>query len=168
MQRSRLLLPFIHGIDTLALDYAVQLAASRGAVLVALSLIAAPGAKLARGARLEAIQQSQDFLVAVRQKAACLGVPLEVCEVYSADPVASIKVALQQQDCDGTLFFLRDGEGVLLETSAIKRLTVEVAATHSVVHLPSSARSAHTLKRRLALLLRRRGERPVVTKTALT
>jgi len=61
MKTSRWLLPFTFGVDMRAIDYAVSLAGSAGATLVPVSLISAP----AKGARLEHIQQSKDFLEAV-------------------------------------------------------------------------------------------------------
>src|SRR5260370_774174 len=72
MKTPRWLLPFTHGVDTAAIEYAVRLAESAGATLVPVSLISAPP----KGARLEHIQQSKDFLEAVQHKAERFQVPV--------------------------------------------------------------------------------------------
>src|SRR5207248_5017010 len=69
METRRCLLPFTHGVNMQAIDYAVSLAGSSGATLVAVSLVSVPQAPRPRGARLEHIQQSKDFLEAVKWKA---------------------------------------------------------------------------------------------------
>jgi hypothetical protein len=167
MESSRLLFPFTHGVDTQALGYAVQFAASRGATLVALSLIAVPESRHARGAsaRLEHIQQSQDFLSVVRQKAACHVVELETYEVYTCDVVGAIVEAMRLHHCAGTLLFMRAGEGVFLQRAVIKQVMREVTSTHSVVHLPE--RAVRRPGPRFTLPWHRLGVRRVSTETAL-
>src|SRR5713101_195830 len=73
---TRLLLPFTHGVEMDTIEAAVLLAASHHATLVPLSLILTPQTR-GKGVRLEYIQQSKDFLEAVRHKASRHHVPLE-------------------------------------------------------------------------------------------
>jgi CheY-like chemotaxis protein len=86
MKTPRWLLPFMHGVDMRAIEYTVRLAESAGATLIPVSLITAPP----KGARLEHLQQSKDFLEAVQHKAARYLVPVERYEVFTADAQQSI------------------------------------------------------------------------------
>jgi hypothetical protein len=65
-ETTRLLLPFTHGVEMDTLEVAVLLAASHHATLVPLSLVLEPRTR-GKGARLEHIQQSKDFLEGVHQ-----------------------------------------------------------------------------------------------------
>ena len=69
MESRRWLFPFTHGVDMRAIDTVVRLAGDEGVTLVAISLIAVPPERWSQGARLEHIQQSKDFLEAVKWKA---------------------------------------------------------------------------------------------------
>jgi hypothetical protein len=66
MKSTRLLLPFTQDIDLGALEYAVQLARSCQATLLPLALIPLSEEQWAEGPRLEAIEQANDFLEAVK------------------------------------------------------------------------------------------------------
>src|SRR5205085_8275139 len=72
---NQVLLPFTHGIDTSAITYALTFAQRFHLTVVALSLIRLPAVQGRRHPRLEAIQQSKDFLEYVQHKAARQGVP---------------------------------------------------------------------------------------------
>src|SRR5689334_10446120 len=98
MKKPRWLLPFTHGVDMHAIDYVVRLAESAGTMLVPVSLVSSPPNK---GARLEHIQQSKDFLEAVRFKAERLQVPVERYEVFTADVLRSITILVHEMHCDG-------------------------------------------------------------------
>jgi hypothetical protein len=167
MQRSRLLLPFTHGVNCLALDYAVKLAKSRNAVLVPLSLIPVRADKSSKGARLEFIQQSQDFLASVQYRAAQLSVPVEVSEVYTADVIGSIKDVVYNKNCDGVLLFLHSGVGVLLNTLEVKHIMTEIAGTHNIIHLPTRAHSPQTLMQRFCSLLHRQAKQDTPSRVGL-
>ena len=65
---TNLLLPFTHGIDVSAITYALAFAQRFHSALVVLSLISLPETPGTRKPRLEAIQQSKDFLEFVIQK----------------------------------------------------------------------------------------------------
>src|SRR5438067_3265471 len=109
MKTTRLLLPFTYGVNMDAIEHAVLLAKGCSATLVPVSLIYIPEgppvqgrapclgdryptlrfargqAYRARGARLEHIQQSKDFLEATKYKAMRYGVPIERFEVFTSD-----------------------------------------------------------------------------------
>src|SRR5438067_13861187 len=101
MKTLRWLLPFMHGVDMRAIDSVVNLAASTGATLVAVSLISVPDKPGSRGARLEHIQQSKDFLEAVKWKAARYSVPVERYEVFTGIVLQSLTLLLRDQECAG-------------------------------------------------------------------
>src|SRR5258708_18834775 len=115
MKTPRWLLPFTHGVDMRAIEYAVRLAESAGATLVPVSLISAPP----KGARLEHIQQSKDFLEAVQHKAERFQVPVERYEVFTGDVIQSLTTLVHERRCEGIVLvtggehtpLLRGGEG---------------------------------------------------------
>src|SRR5205085_6917170 len=100
---TNLLLPFTHGIDVSAITYALALAQRFQATLVVLSLIRLPEGPSTRKPRLEAIQQSKDFLEFVQHKAARQGVPTVRVELYTHHPVLSIRAIAQEMECAGIL-----------------------------------------------------------------
>ncbi len=136
MKTIRLLLPFTHGVDMEALDFAVLLAKDRQATLVPLALVHVPDTRRARGARLEHIQQAKDFLEAVRHKAARQNVSIERFEVFTGDALQSTDALVQQLECDGILLFARGSNSVLLSTNQARRLMEKVACMFYVVRLP--------------------------------
>ena len=79
-----------------AIEQAILLAKSLEATLIPLSVIHVPQEGRSRGARLEHIQQSKDFLEAVKYKAARYGVPVERYEVFTADIVQSINIVANE------------------------------------------------------------------------
>jgi hypothetical protein len=138
---SRLLLPFTFGVDVFALEYAVLLAKNCNATLVPLSLIPSPrqaGAKRSGGARLEHIQQSKDFLEAVRYKAEKHCVPVSPIEAYTADSVQHIKLLSQEMDCEGIILFVRDGKGVLLNTYESKHIITDAPGKLYLIRLQAN------------------------------
>ncbi len=137
MITSRVLLPFTHGIDMDVLEYAVMLANGRNASLVPLALIQVPKGRHFGGARLEHVQQSKDFLEAIKHKAARYAVPIERFEVFTGDVVESISIHAQKMECEDILIFVRDGEGILLQTHEIKQLMERATCKLSIVGLPS-------------------------------
>jgi hypothetical protein len=119
-------------VRTDALEYAVLMAQSRNAILVPLSLINERGGK---GARLEDIQQSRDFLAAIAHKALKHGVEIEQKEVYTADPVTSIRECMRTMNCDGLLLLVEKGKGVLLQTVEIKHVMASVSSPVHVIRM---------------------------------
>ena len=122
MKTMRLLLPFTYGVDAHAIDSALRLAKGRNAILVPLALIHAPQAGRSKGARLEHIQQSKDFLEAVKHKATRYGVPIERLEVFTNDVAESIRVIASEMECEGILLFVGGKNGILLSPREIKHL----------------------------------------------
>ena len=133
---KRLLLPFTHGVDMYALEYAVHLAKNNEAELVVASLI--PCAKESRKAiRLEHIQQSRDFEVALGNKADNYGVSMSYVEVVTRNVIQEINRLVQEHECEGIVLFVRQGQGILLQTREVKHLMVETICKLYIVRLPS-------------------------------
>ena len=122
MGTARLLLPFMHGVDVCAIDSALRLAKGYDATLVPLALIYIPEDRRSKGARLEHIQQSKDFLELVKHKAARYGVPIKRLEVYTSDVAQSIRAVASEMECEAILLFVGDKHDVLLSASQIKHL----------------------------------------------
>ncbi len=125
MTTLRWLLPFTWGVDMAAIDSVVHLAQSGGISLVAVSLVSVPDRPGGRGARLEHIQQSKDFLEAVQFKAARLEVPVERYEVFTGDVLQSIALLVQDLRCDGIVLVSQRAGDVLLRPREFKRLLLE-------------------------------------------
>lgn len=140
MNTLRLLLPFTHGVKTHAIEYAVLLAKSRNATLVPLSLVQIPKECVSKGARLEHIQQSKDFLEAVAYQAAKNAVPIEKVELFTSDVVRSISSYADESDCVGVLLFVSDREEVFLDRNQVKSIVSKVAGKHHIIHLQSIKR----------------------------
>ncbi len=132
---TRLLLPFTHGIEGSAITAALALAQRFDATLVVLSLIHLPQAP-DRGPRWEDIQQSNDFLEFVHHKAARSGVPVERVEIYTRNPVSSIRALTQEMVCVGIVLVVRRGAGVLLDTNEVKQLLEDGSMPLHIVRLP--------------------------------
>ena len=136
METTRLLLPFTHGVSVEAIEHAVLLAKSYQAELVALALVYVPEEHWARGARLEHIQQSKDFLEVTKHKAARHSVPVERFEVFTSDPVRSMNVLVHELKCDGMLLFVDGDRAVLLQEREIQQLIKTSVCRLYVVHNP--------------------------------
>ena len=132
---TRLLLPFTHGIEVSAITAALALAQRFDATLVVLSLIHLPQAP-DRGPRWEDIQQSNDFLEFVHHKAARSDVPVERVEIYTRNPVCSIRTLAQEMVCVGIVLVVRRGAGVLLDTNEVKQLLEDGSMPLHIVRLP--------------------------------
>ena len=118
------------------LEAAVLLAASHHATLVPLSLVLVPQAR-GKGARLEHIQQSKDFLEAAQQKALRHRVPLERFEAFTGDAVQSIATLVPQLACDGMILALRGRNGSLLSAKMIEQLMAIGPCPLYLIYLPS-------------------------------
>lgn len=131
MNTSRWLMPFTHGVDMRAIDYAVRLAESAGATMVPVSLVSAPP----KGARLEHIQQSKDFLEAVQNKAARFQVPVERYEVFTVDALQSITTLVHQIRCNGIILVTSRGHTCLLQDQEVKQLLIAPPAALVLIRL---------------------------------
>jgi hypothetical protein len=137
MKTPRWLLPFTCGVDMNAIGYVVSLAESRGATLVPVSLVSAPDAPRSRGARLEDIQQSKDFLEAIQHKAVRYQVPVERYEVFTDDVIRSITVLIHDLHCDSIVLVALEKKDVLLRAPELKRLFMEPPTSLVLIRLPA-------------------------------
>jgi Universal stress protein family len=144
-----------------AIEQAILLAKSLEATLIPLSVIHVPQEGRSRGARLEHIQQSKDFLEAVKYKAARYGVPIERYEVFTADVVQSINIVAKEQRCEGILLLVGGKKGVLLQADEIKCLMETMVCKLYVVHMQSNGYkgSEPTFRERLSNWLPQRRRR---------
>lgn len=139
MKEQRWLLPFTHGVNMQAIDFAVSLAQNAGARLVAVSLVSVPQESRSSGARLEYIQESKDFLEAVKWKAARYEVPTERYEVFTGDVLQSITLLAYNHDCDSIILVTSEKKDVLLETREVKRLLEAPPVSLVLIRLPARA-----------------------------
>jgi universal stress protein family protein len=138
----RWLLPFTHGVDMRAIDYLVSLAENNGATLIPVSLVYVPTESQSGGARLEHIQQSKDFLEAVKYKAARFQVPVERYEVFTSDALQSITLLIHDLHCDGIVMVAIEHKEVLLRNHELKRLLEEPPASLVLIRLPAHVQEA--------------------------
>ncbi len=131
MKALRWLLPFTHGVDMHAIEYVVCLAQSAGAMLIPVTLISTPP----RGARLEHIQQSKDFLEAVQNKAARFQVPIERYELFTTDVQQSLTMLVQEMRCDGIVLVTSREHTCLLKDAEVKHLLITPPAALVLIRL---------------------------------
>jgi hypothetical protein len=157
MEAPRWLLPFTHGVDMQAIDNVVSLVKSTGATLVAVSLISASSKAGSRGPRLEHIQQSKDFLEAVKWKAARYEVQVERYEVFTADVMQSIAILTREMRCDAIVLVTSSKREALLQTHEVKCLLIEPPASLVIIRLLANHGQTPTphLVARFLFLLRR-------------
>jgi hypothetical protein len=138
VEAPRWLFPFTHGVDMRAIDYVVSLAKSTGSTLVAVSLISVPSKAKPGGARLEHIQQSKDFLEAVKWKAARYEVPVERHEVFTPDIMRSIATLTREMRCAGIILVTSSEREALLQAHEVKRLLINPPASLLIIRLSRS------------------------------
>lgn len=129
-----------------AIEQALLLAKDRQATLVPLALIHTPEERRAKGARLEHVQQSKDFLEAVKHKAARYAVPIERFEVFTSDVVQSINTIASDLECEGILLFAGRKDGILLQAGEIKRLMETTTCRLYILRLQTGDSNALTQK----------------------
>ncbi|GER91573.1 hypothetical protein KDW_57350 [Dictyobacter vulcani] len=152
----RLLLPFTHGIDGNAIDFALSMAQQEQAILVVISwLHTSPDATTTEQPRLGFIEQSQDFLALVEHKARRLQVPIERIELYSANVVKSMMAMAGEMDCDALLLFQRNHKAVLLDELELKQLLVMSRVPLLFVQMTARTRFWHTITARLGCWVKR-------------
>src|SRR5256714_2756020 len=144
MKEQRWLLPFTHGVNMQAIDYAVSLAQNARARLVAVSLVSVPQEPRSSGVRLEHIQQSKDFLEAVKWKAARYEVPAERYEAFTGNVLQSITLLVDNQDCDSIILVTSEKKGVLLEANEVKRLLKAPPSSLVLIRLPAQTKQLST------------------------
>ncbi|SRR5579884_498768 len=137
MKKRRVLLPFTHGVSMNAIEQAVRFAKRGHAILVPLSLL--PEQEMSRRLRWEHIQQSKDFLEAVRHKAERHGVAIEPYEVHTEHPVQTINEFAHEHHVSGVLVFVRNESGILLSISQINHLLEKMPSRIYIIVLPPGA-----------------------------
>lgn len=137
METRRWLLPFTWNVDMQAIDAVLYLAKGGEVTLVAASLVVVPDTPGGRGARLEHLQQSRDFLEAVKWKAARLGVQYERHEVFTVEAMRSIATLTYELRCDAIVLVSRSEREVLLHAHQLKHLLADPPASLLVLRLAS-------------------------------
>ncbi len=140
METRRWLVPFTWGVDMQAIDAVARLAEGGGTTLVAVSLISRPDKPGSQSLRLEHIQQSKDFLEAIRWKADGLGVALERHEVITVDIMQSIATIARELHCDAIVLVSHGEREALLRGHQLKHLLVEPPAALLVLRLAAHTR----------------------------
>jgi hypothetical protein len=140
MNTRRWLLPFTHRVDMQAIDSVVSLAESAGTMLVALSLVTVPEARRSRGARLEDIQQSKDFLEAVKWKVSRRQILIEYHEVFTGDVLGSIATLVHDLSCDSMILVSNGKYDALLHGYELKHLLIEPPGSFILLRLPTPER----------------------------
>ena len=159
MESRRWLFPFTHGVDMRAIDTVVRLAGDEGATLVAISLIAVPPERWSQGARLEHIQQSKDFLEAVKYKAARLQVTIERYEDITSNVLGSLTLLPRDLRCDSIVLVSYGEKEILLEAYEKKRLLEKPPAPLVLLRLPTRAERKWHMHIPFLTRLRQPGER---------
>ena len=113
----------------------MQFAGSCQATLVPLALIPLSEQQWAKGPRLEAIEQANDFLEAVKYKAMHAGIPVERFDVVTRDAVQSINMLAQEMACEGVLLFLQGGTTPLLHPTIMGQLLEQTSCMLYLVRL---------------------------------
>ena len=135
-----------------AIDAVVSLAESAGTMLVALSLVSVPEAPRSRGARLEDIQQSKDFLEAVKWKASRHQIPVEGHEVFTGDVPTSIAELMHDLSCDNMILVSNGKYDMLLHAHELKHLLIEPPGSFILLRLPPPPERPHLGARFLSWL----------------
>ena len=111
------------------------------------------------GARLEHIQQSKDFLEAVKYKAARLQVTIERYEDFTSNVLGSITLLTRDQRCDSIILVSCGEKEILLNAYGKKRLLENPPASLVILRLPTRAERKWSIRTRFLTCLRRSGER---------
>jgi hypothetical protein len=116
------------------MECVVRLAENAGATLVAVSLIS----NSTKGARLEHIQHTKDFLEAVQQKTARYQVPIETYEVFTTDVLQSLTTLVHERRCEGIVLVTGGEDGCFLRDEEVRHLLTKAPAALVLVRLSPS------------------------------
>jgi len=139
MSTTRLLLPFQHGVDQVAIEQAVRLAKGCNATLLSLSVLQVQAGRKMKGPRLEVVQQSKDFLEATKHLARVWCTPIELMEVVAHDVGQSIGTVASEMQCDGIVLFLSGENCVLLANETIQYLMEAAGCKLYIMRMSSKA-----------------------------
>lgn len=140
-RRARWLLPFTTEVDLPTIDSVLHLAEAGGATLVAVSFLVAPGGRRAQNIRLELLQQSQDFLEAVRCKSQQLALPVECHEVVTHDLRAEIARAIQQLECQSVVLASKDEHTLFVPREVLQELVLHPPVQLLLLRFSAEARA---------------------------
>ncbi|HLI71728.1 MAG TPA: hypothetical protein VKV19_18375 [Ktedonobacteraceae bacterium] len=149
MKTQRWLLPFTCSVHMRAIDAALRVANFNGATLVALSLVAPRPGRGMLHIRLEQIQESRDFLEAVRWKAIRSQTAVELHEVLTNDVPGSIATSVQELACQSIMLINCEARGkrglqyTLLSEEALKQVLMEPPASLLFLTLPAASGHPH-------------------------
>ncbi|GCE02802.1 hypothetical protein [Dictyobacter aurantiacus] len=132
----RLLLPFTHGIDGPALDYAFLFARQTQATLVVGSWLTRSTDRKSQRPLPGHIEQSQDFLILADYKARRFQVPVESIEFYSIDSAKSMQALSSEMECDAILLFMRHKKALLISHEEMQQLLFNSHIPLLIVSLP--------------------------------
>jgi hypothetical protein len=101
--------------------------------LVGLSLVVTPPR---RQVRLEYIQQSQDFLEALRHKARRMQVACECYEAYTSNPLEHITTLTSKLACEELVLMSKGKHTLLLQPQETQSLLLHPPTSLVLVHFP--------------------------------
>lgn len=139
--RRRWLLPFSTGVDFPTIEQALRLAEAARATLVTASFLPMPERQ---GVRLELIQQSNDFLEAIRYKARRLSISIECHELWARDIPASILAQLHALGCESLVLAIRGDRALLLHPQELRQLLFRPPAALVLLRFPPQATPVQT------------------------
>ena len=142
MNEQRLLLPFMDGVSTEAIDYALRFSKAAQFPIVTLALIPQP---TTGNIRAEHIQQAKDFLETIGARAEMHSMLIERHECFSQDPATSILDALVQLHCQGIIFLFQDEIPCFLDLKDVKSVQQHTDANVYLLHLPQKEKK-HVLR----------------------
>lgn len=146
MKTQRWLLPFTCAVNMRAIDAALRVANLNGATLVALSLVVLRPVRDTPVIRLEQIQESRDFLEAVRWKALRSQTAVELYEVLTNDAAGSIATHVRELACQSIVLINREIRGkqslqyTLLSEEALRQVHMESPASLLFLTLPATSK----------------------------
>lgn len=149
---SRWLLPFTFGIDHRAIETVVRLAKASGAIVVPVALISVSSGRRSLGARLEHVQQAQDFLMLAQSIAARHQVLTECHQVFTGAVDTRIRMLVQDLCCESVVVVISAHLSVLLQTHEMSSLLIKPPASLVLLRLPADRHHQHLGKRFLSWL----------------
>lgn len=138
MEKSRWLLPFTSALDMGAIDLVIDLAERVEATLIGVSLISEHSLPRLRSMRLEQMQQSKDFLEALRWKAERYKVHVERHEVFTADVMQHIPLLVADLHCDAIILVTTGEREVFLQAHELKSLLEHAPSQLLIIRMAPS------------------------------
>ena len=137
MEKTRVLLPFTHGVNTKAIHNVLQLARTQNATVVALALIPLAERQRAEDARLERILQAKDFLAILQTQSEIHHVPVEEYERYTYNVLESIASNAQQMHCQRIMLAYEGQEACFLQKNEAQQLRLSKPHPLQILYTPT-------------------------------